>query len=198
MSSKIYLEGGGDSKELHARCREGFRKLLESCGFKGRMPQLVACGGRHSTFDSFCTAHRCDGRRTFVAMLIDSEEPLADPKDTWQHLKDCDRWEPPAEAVNEQVLLMTTCMETWIIADRKMLAAHFRDLQESALPPLSGLESRSRHDVQDRLVRATRNSPNRYEKGKRLFELLARLSPAAIEPHLPSFARVRRILNEKL
>ena len=29
MKKVIYLEGGGDSKELHTRCREGFRKLLE-------------------------------------------------------------------------------------------------------------------------------------------------------------------------
>ena len=43
-SSVIYLEGGGESKELHSRCREGFRKLLEKNGFKGNMPRLVACG----------------------------------------------------------------------------------------------------------------------------------------------------------
>ena len=35
VSASIYLEGGGDSKELHIRCREGFRKLLENCGFQG-------------------------------------------------------------------------------------------------------------------------------------------------------------------
>ncbi len=40
MSATIFLEGGGDSKELHIRCREGFRQLLEKCGFKGRMPRL--------------------------------------------------------------------------------------------------------------------------------------------------------------
>ncbi len=45
-SSVIYLEGGGESKELHSRCREGFRKLLEKNGFKGNMPRLVACCDR--------------------------------------------------------------------------------------------------------------------------------------------------------
>ena len=50
MSAKIYIEGGGDSKELRIRCREGFRRLLDQCGFTGRMPKLIACGGRDATF----------------------------------------------------------------------------------------------------------------------------------------------------
>ena len=58
MNARLYIEGGGDSKQLHTRCREGFRKLLERCGFGGRMPRLVACGGRNSTFDDFSTALR--------------------------------------------------------------------------------------------------------------------------------------------
>jgi hypothetical protein len=51
VSAYIYVEGGGagaDSKDVDIRCREGFRKLLENCGFEGRMPRLVklvaACG----------------------------------------------------------------------------------------------------------------------------------------------------------
>ncbi len=43
---KVYVEGGGDSKELRTRCREGFSKLVERAGFKDRMPKFVACGGR--------------------------------------------------------------------------------------------------------------------------------------------------------
>ena len=46
MSTVIYLEGGGDSKELRVRCREGFRKLLEKTVQGAQMPRLVACGGR--------------------------------------------------------------------------------------------------------------------------------------------------------
>ena len=57
LVSKIYLEGGGDSTQLTIRCREGFRKLLVKCGFAGRMPRLVACGGRGTAFDRFMTAH---------------------------------------------------------------------------------------------------------------------------------------------
>ena len=67
-----------------------------------------------------------------------------------------------------------------------------------ALPPLVDLEKRARHDVQDSLTRATRDCSNAYAKGKRSFEVLAKLSPATLEKHLPSFVRVRRILNSQL
>lgn len=41
---KIYVEGGGDSKELKTRCRRGFSNFFEKAGLKGRMPRVVACG----------------------------------------------------------------------------------------------------------------------------------------------------------
>ncbi len=76
--SKIYLEGGGDSTQLTIRCREGFRKLLVKCGFAGRMPRLVACGGQGTAFDRFMTAHETAIAGEYLALLIDSEDPMAD------------------------------------------------------------------------------------------------------------------------
>jgi hypothetical protein len=199
VSASIYLEGGGDSKELHIRCREGFRKLLEKSSFKGRLPRLTACGGRAATFDDFQTAHEAKSDADYVAMLIDSEEPLDDLEAAWQHLNRHDGWEPPAGALDEQVLFMTTCMETWIVADRTTLAEHYGSkLQESALPALHDPESRSRQEVQQKLAHATRNCVNAYAKGKRSFEVLGKLSPAELEQHLPSFRRMLRILGEEL
>ncbi len=199
MSASIYLEGGGDSKELHIRCREGFRKLLENCGFKGRLPRLTACGGRAATFGDFQTGHGSKGDLDYVAMLIDSEEPLDDLEAAWRHLNLHDGWEKPAGAADEQVLFMTTCMETWIVADRTTLADHYGSrLQESALPALHDPEGRSRHEVQQGLAHATRKCVNAYAKGKRSFELLGKLTPTELGKHLPSFRRMVRILGEKL
>ena len=198
MSAIIYLEGGGESKELHARCREGFRRLLEHCGFQGRMPRLVACGGRDAAFGDFTFAH-ADGAAYFVAMWIDSEDTMANLESTWAHLKARDDWNQPAEAHDEQVLFMTTCMETWLVTDRTALREHFgHQLQEAALPPLNDLERRDRGDVQEKLAHATRDCSNTYAKGKRSFEILGKLSPAILEQHLPSFARILRNLNARL
>ena len=207
MSAYLYLEGGGsgaNSKELDIRCREGFRRLLEKCGYKEqrRMPRLFACGGRAAVFDDFATALSSRRAVGYVAMWLDSEEPMADLERTWEHLQNVrsvPKWDKPEGASDDQVLCMTTCMETWIVADRIALQAHYGDeLQESGLLSLVDLEQRLRHEVQENLVHATRDCSNAYAKGKRSFEMLGKLTPSTLEKHLPSFVRVHRILNEKL
>ena len=199
VTARLYVEGGGDSKDLRSRCREGFSKLLQRCSFSGRMPRVVPCGGRAATYDDFKTAHSNARGSDYVAMLVDSEDPVADVEATWRHVAGRDGWPRPHGADDDQVLLMTTCMETWIVSDRRALAAHCHgQLQESALPALVDLEGRSRADVQDAPARASRRCSNAYAKGKRSFEFLSRVGPDTIEPYLPSFARVRRFLNERL
>jgi hypothetical protein len=204
VSAYIYIEGGAkgaDSKEVKARCQEGFHKLLERMGFKGRMPRLVACGGRSAVYERFVTEHSSNVAG-YVAMWIDSEEPMANPDATWEHLRTVKTVPPlpqPEGAEDIQVLFMTTCMETWIVADREALRDHYgHKLRTTALPPLARLEERKRHDIQNKLEQATRHCSNAYRKGKRSFEILGRLTPATLENHLPSFGRVWRILREKL
>lgn len=198
VKARLYLEGGGDSKELRMRCREGFSKLLDQV-VPGRKPRLVACGSRNSTFADFKTAHSQATDGEFVAMWVDSEDPLANLDATWQHLQARDGWKAPADATDRQVLFMTTCMETLIVADRAALREHYgAKLQENALPSLQQMEARNRHEVQDALAHATRNCTNKYLKGRRSFEVLSKLKADTLKQHLPSFERATRILDEKL
>lgn len=197
MRVKIYIEGGGNRRQLDSKCREGFRKLLGNCGLAQRMPSLVACGSRNETFDRFKNSPERRDANTFVALLVDSEDPIPDTEATWDHLQRRDGWNKPHGTADDQVLLMTTCMETWIVADREALSDHYGQcLQETALPTPNNLESRPRDQIQDALALATRSCSNRYAKGKRSFQILAKLSPAVLEK-LPSFARMCRILEEK-
>lgn len=53
MKVRVYVEGGGDSKDLRILCRRGFSKLFERAGLKGRMPKVAACGSRNQAFRSF-------------------------------------------------------------------------------------------------------------------------------------------------
>ena len=204
VSACIYLEGGAkgpDSKHLTIACQQAFHKLLDRAGFTGRMPKLVASGGRSSVYDRFRTAHKA-GTGDFVAMWIDSEEPIADIEQAWKHLSAVTTvpvWYQPDGANDDQVLFMTTCMETWIVADRKTLQTYYGVLlQESALPPLNQLEQRARHDVQEKLMIATRKCKNAYSKGKQSYLILAELDPDTLKNHLPSFVRVQKILDENL
>ena len=198
VRAHLYIEGG-ESKEDQIRCREGFRKLIEKAGLSGRMPRLSACGGRRSAFDDFRTAHSNRKVGDYIAMLVDSEIPVANIEQPWLHLEGHEQWGKPVGAVDEQVLFMTTCMETWIVADRLALRAHYgHELQENALPPLHNLENRNRDDVHDKLVHASRDCSNAYSKGKRSFVVLGTLDPNILMQHLPSFLRVVRILKAKL
>ncbi|MGH9852774.1 MAG: DUF4276 family protein, partial [Blastocatellia bacterium] len=158
---KIYAEGGG-GKEQDIRCRSGFRKLINKAGFAKRSPAIVPCGSREDTYNRFKVA--VAGRNDdYMILLVDSEEPVKNPNEdpgsdaAWKHLKICDRWECPAGVVNDQAQLMTTCMETWIMADHQAIIDFFgQHLQTSALLPPQNLEVRTRHEVQDSLHHATR------------------------------------------
>ena len=199
VSAKIYVEGGGDTKEMHSRCREGFRKLMERCGLKGRLPRLIACGGRDSTYDDFRIAHDTNTTGVYIALLVDSEDTVTDIGKPWVHLKTRDKWDKPVGATDAQALLMATCMETWIVADRPTLRGYYGGkLKEASLPSLVNLESRNRQDIQDGLCQATSNCKNMYEKGRRSFELVGELDPAEIRKYSPSFVRFQDILKKKL
>ena len=198
VSARIYAEGGG-SRSVDIELRQGFKQLWEPCGFQGRLPRMFPSGSRSSAYEDFKNHVRGSIGQDFVAMLIDSEEPIRDVDRTWDHLawRRGDDMPRPKGANDDQVLFMTTCMETWIAADRHALRDKYSrgEWRENALPPLTDLESRSGEYVFNCLRRAT---GERYEKGEESFRVLGALNPDTLEEHLPSFRRARRILNEKL
>jgi len=197
---KIYIEGGGDDRSLHIKCREGFRKLFEKLKLE-RMPSTKACGGREAAFDDFKTALKKAPTDTYPILLVDSEAEVSG--EVWEHLQNRDSWKKPQRAKDDQAQLMVQCMETWCVADRKALSQFFgQDLQVSVLPDLHDLESKDKSDVQDALSHATRNcgKDRAYKKGKKSFELLGQLNPTELEK-LPHFKRLcdtlKSILGEQ-
>ena len=183
-----------------ARVFEEYLKRLQVFG--GECRALVLVAARNSTFDdSFSTALIRSNPSEFIAMLeVDSEDPVKDIERTWDHLKLRDNWDKPQVANDERVFFMTTSMETWIVADCDTLKeTHYgRKLQENALPPLNGLENQeAAKRFMTKLVHATRECSNAYKKGRRSFADIAALSVAALKS-LPSFARMVRILDDKL
>jgi Domain of unknown function (DUF4276) len=203
VSAVIYLEGGAtgaNSKYLDSLCTRAFHKLLDKMGFTGRKPRLVACGGRNDVFNRFQTSLR-NGGYDYIAMWIDSEEPMADRENAWEHLATVStvaQWERPENVVDDQVLFMTTCMETWIVADRAMLRAYYGPkLMEQRLPTLTNLETKNRHSVQQSLVSATENCASPYRKGEHSYLIFEKVRPTALW-ELPSFSRITRILQDRL
>lgn len=197
MKVKLYIEGGGNDRSLHIKCREGFSKLFAKVGLR-RMPATKACGSRRDAYDDFKTAIKNADEKTYPILLVDSEdEVLTEP---WTHLKNRDNWDKPRGAMDDQAQLMVQCMETWCVADRTTLSEFFgQHLQINALPNLNDLEKRGKSDVQDSLFHATRacGKDRAYAKGEKSFELLGRLNPTELEK-LPHFRRLCETLRKLL
>ncbi|SDT35228.1 protein of unknown function [Pseudomonas asplenii] len=212
---KLYVEGGGSAASLRTACREGFSKLLDKAGFKGRMPRIVACGSRNDAYDSFCTAIR-NGEKAML--LIDSEAPViaaAQPGDAreiadranwlpWQHLlqRQGDGWKKPEGSEDWQCQLMVQCMESWLLADRQVLREFFgQGYQENKLPALgNSLERVAKERVYDAFAEATRNckSKDQYGKGEHSFKLLALIDPAKVSEASPWAKRFFEVLEKRM
>ena len=180
MSTKIYVEGGGDTNELRTRCREGFSEFFRKAGFEGRMPRIIAGGGRQQAFELFRTALKNTKLDEFVVLLVDAEDPVAEGSGVWNHLESRDGWDSPQGADEENTHLIVQCMESWFLADKEILAAFFGvGFKPSALPANTSIEQISKQDVLEGLKKATRacEKKGEYGKGRHSFKILAKLSP---------------------
>lgn len=194
MSITLYVEGGGDDKATHIRCRKGFRKFLEKAGLEGRLPRIKACGGRDKAYRNFKTA--LDAGDRIPMLLVDAEGPVraADP---WIHLRDRDGWDRPNGTGDEHCHLMVQVMESWFLVDRPALVAFYgQGFQASALPGNPNVEQIPKADVLRSLVHTARNSSQRsYDKGSHSFEILGRIDPSIVESAAPFAKRLLDVLR---
>ena len=199
MKVKVYVEGGGDGKSLRPKCRQGFNSFFEKANLVGRMPKVIACGGRDSAFDKFCIALRSKNAEEFIVLLVDSEGPVADGSGTWLHLGTRDGWERPDGAEDENAHLMVQCMEAWFLADKDNLAAFFgQGFNRNALPSSQKIEDVAKRDVLEGLRRATRRcKKGEYGKGRHSFDMLEQTDPAKVMNASPHARRLVEILRQK-
>jgi Domain of unknown function (DUF4276) len=187
---KLFVEGGGDGDSLKTECRRAFTQLLERAGLGGRLPRLVACGGRQNAFEQFWTATAEGGQTDLVFLLVDAEEPVtcASP---WDHVarQRGEAWARPAGVKDDHLHLMVQCMEAWFVADRPALRKFFgQGFNENALPPATAkIEEVSKLDLYRKLEQATRGTKTKgiYGKGPHSFKLLATLEPSRIRQASP-------------
>ena len=181
MSSRLYVEGGGDGKDLRTRCRKAFASFLEKAGLEGRMPRIVACGPRNEAYKRFKTAFEKRESDDFVVLLVDSERPVQ-VRGAWQHLAEPpDEWDTPPGANDENAHLMVQCMEAWLLADPDTLARHFGSGFQKP-PANQNIEQVAKKDLLAQLATATRRTKaKRYHKGHHSFALLAQIDPVRVE-----------------
>ncbi len=178
----IYLEGGGDRKDLRTACRKGFSDFFRKLGFDGSMPSFVACGPRNQAFKRFCIATKALTPNQYVILLVDSEEAYSH-KNPWEHLSNRDNWIQPSGTTQDNVFLMVECMENWFLADRKSLPVFFgQGFRANALPPNNNPECITKSVVLAALKNATRDIHDRdgYKKSKHSFALLGNINAQTV------------------
>ena len=191
----IYVEGGGDTRELKSRCRQGFSKFFRQAGLEGRMPRVVACGGRDNAYDKFCHSLDTSVDGHVAILLVDSEEGVGQGVKPWSHLKKRDGWKKPSGATDNQAQLMVQCMEAWFLANRECLEEFFGgNFTQTALPGSKDIEGIAKADVMAGLKKATRRSGKSYNK-RRSFDLLAKIYPQKVADASPHVQRLLDFLD---
>lgn len=189
MSVRLYVEGGGDhNKALQTLCRKGFSEFIRKSGLTGRMPRVIACGGRQQAFGSFRTAHDDEGMVSPPVPLVDSEAEVhgANP---WDHVKHRtgDEWERPSGATEDQLQLMVQTMEAWFHADPEELQAFYGNgFRAGALSARANVEMIPKANLFFGLRAATREcQKGEYSKGAHSFQILVRINPAKVRTASP-------------
>lgn len=183
VTARLYIEGGGDSKEQAIRFRQGWKEFFARAGVAGRT-RVVRGGGRKQTFDRFSTAIKTHRSSVVPLLLVDSEEAVAE-KSVWDHLQSRDGWLKPAGS-DDKAFLMVQAMETWFLADPTALRTYFGSgFRHNALRQWARLEIVPKATVFQVLSRATAGCTKRYEKGRISFELIAMVDPCLIENTCP-------------
>jgi hypothetical protein len=199
VNVKVYVEGGGDhNKALHSQCRRGFSEFFRKAGLEGRMPRVVACGGRKQAYDAFRTAHATVEPGSLPILLVDSETPVVG-NDPWEHvrLRPGDSWLRPNGATQDQLHLMAQVMEAWFYADQEELQRYFRQgFRRAAMSQRQDVESIPKADVLTGLELATKHSEKgEYAKGRDSFEILARIDPTRVKVAAMHADRLLGVLN---
>ena len=185
VTATLYIEGGGEGKDLRTRFRQGWRTFFDKEGVDART-KIVRGGGRQQTFNRFVAAVRDRRPDTLPLLLVDSEGPVQFGHSPWQHLQARDRWQKPDEANDNQAFLMVQFMETWFLADKDGLRGYFgHGFKEGAIRQWPKLEAVPKKTVLEALESATVACGKRYEKGRTSFDLLAYIDPARVKAACP-------------
>ena len=185
MTATLYIEGGGEGKDLRTRFRKGWRTFFDAAGVDDRT-KIVRGGGRQRTYDMFSVAVRDRRNDTLPLLLVDSEGAVQSGHSPWQHLLARDGWNKPDGAGEDQAFLMVQFMETWFLADKDGLRRYFgQRFRERAIRQWPQLEAVPKETVLNALAQATAACGKAYEKGKTSFELLAHIDPARVKAACP-------------
>jgi len=189
LTCTVFVEGGGMSKDLRSRCRDGFASFLKKLNLAGRSPKVIACGTRADTFKRLCIALRDDATGAYV-LLVDSESVVSAGKSVWEHVRERegDNWQRPSNAQDGHLHFMAVCMESWLVADSESLGKFYgKNFAINALPKTADLELESvdKETLVSALRSATRDTAKgAYSKGKISFAALGAIDASVVSQRM--------------
>ena len=180
MKVRIYIEGGGEGKELDEVFRRAWKRFFDAAGVR-RKPRVIRGGGRQHTFDAFRHRVARDTAEETSLLLVDSEGCRAVRRLVTLDTAVTGGYAPRA-SIDLQAFLMVQVMETWFLADVDALQRCFgASFRASALRAWPQLEQVPKDTIFDVLKQA---SGRGYTKRK-AFDLLERISPDLVENACP-------------
>jgi hypothetical protein len=198
---RIYVEGGGDSRDSLTYLRRGmgeFLRELRECARKKRIRwEIILSGSRQNAFADFQDA-LLDHPDAFNVLLVDAEAPVQGLP--WQHLLQRDGWQQPRGTSDEQCHLMIQTMETWLVADVDVLDKFYgQGFSRNALPRRGDIEQIEKVFLARALIRATqRTQKGEYHKIRHGAALLELVRPAVVRRAAPSCERLFATLAEQM
>ena len=183
MTTKIYVEGGGDNRDTIVRCKRICRAAKRFARRIGDpLSSRVAAEVKHliASRSLLKTARRENNPHCWLTQE-GAVDPSAAPA-TYLHARD--RWDF-SQLPGDRVFLMVQAMEAWFLADRNTLAAYYGEgLNWKALPfDELHIESIPKNQLEPALVNATRatKTKGRYNKTRHAFALLVAIDPIKVE-----------------
>ncbi len=189
----IFIEGGGQVESEKRVLRVGFDNLFRSlkllAATRGKSFRLVACGSRDDAYKAFVNERLYEPNTTSF-LLVDSEDVMG--SDVKTHLSNRERHWNLAAVSADNLHVMATTMETWIVSDHAALERFYgRGLAQNSLPRHRDLEQVEKPDVCRDLNAATRDSgPGRYHKMRHAPKLLGLLDSATVRGKCPCCERL--------
>jgi len=170
---RVYVEGGAQGKTADNDFRRGWKTFLNELHELARANgyhalEVVRGKSRQNTFRGF-TKHKTEHPGDLCVLLVDAETAVSEGMRVWDVVatRENDKWHRPDWATERHLYLMVYFVETWLLTDQDALQKFFKKGFNRRPLPTTGLESRSKDEIQRALDKATRNSSKgRYRHGQ--------------------------------